>query len=180
MRVYRRLHWLLMQQAISLDDIWSKGWLPEKFRPPSKRGKVVGLFRASPQIDYYEGLVNKHHKGREQLRDSSRERRHHRLSPANGRVVLTLSRDGASEPEPVSENANLVNVGLGGAGILIPDTDRPGADLSRGSLLVDVQDGTLADVKSYANLRGYVAANGGLRVSLEWSEPQRTIVELVS
>ncbi len=169
-RVYIRLDWLVVRQVLTVDQIWSQGFVDPEFNPLTLRGRLrtwVANIR-----------------GRERRLppdDPTRERRNMYRLQAEGEIGLTREAQNGGEQKEWA--ARLLDISGGGARILLEDDKLTGADVLYSLFEVDIRDGPLAGIRSKADCRSSRAVDNGLHLCLEWVDPPeaavRKIVEYV-
>ncbi len=161
-RVYFRLEWLIVQEVISIDQIWWLGFVEKDYSPLTSWGRVRTW------------LAKK--LGRERrvivFDDPTRERRKTRRVSAEGNVSLTL-RDG-NGAAPQEWTGQLREVSSGGARVFVKKNGPKETEIPGSLVHLEIVDGPLEGLDSEADCRSFEIVDDGLCLHLQWVDPSET------
>lgn len=155
-RVYFRLEWLVVQQAMSVDQIWSSKFVEPDYNPLTWRGRLNAWAFERFGLDKPVTMSEQ----------CALERRFARRVPLDSGVTMkVLSDDGAAGLDGV-----LADVGTGGA-CLFTDHGTLGAERAEHHQLeLRVVDGPLAELELEGHCREVSDEDGRWRMHVEWTD----------
>jgi hypothetical protein len=168
-RTRHRLEWLVVNQVISIDQLWELGFLPADYLPPL------------PRSARWRMRLDRRSQWRPRLQSQSDNRfiEHRRLwrAAATGSAQLTIA-ESEENAGQTPWHAALVNCSEDGLQVLIDADTTPLPD-ARERLTVLVEDGELEGLSATAEVREAKPEDGHLRLCLQWSEPSVSFTEKI-
>jgi hypothetical protein len=156
-RMYQRLDWLVVNQVVSIDQLWQMDFVGRDYRPPLSQWARIRTWLAKllGENDVYEVGSS----------DPMRERRRLRRVPSTGVALLSAKDDKSKKAKQWS--ADLQECSSGGFHALIA-AGEAAPPAQHESFVVEFTDGSLAGLTTDADIRGTATADDSLRLCMEW------------